>query len=132
MKEAQITVSKRDGPSVKVTFKEPESLEDPRWKELVNKPEEDINTLAVSAIRVKVQSGARDELDASKDDNGEAAVQKYLDEYQYKGGRTRGTSKKTPKLSKDAAKKGKFSIAQLAMLAEAGFDVEGDEEKAEA
>lgn len=118
-KEISFTVSKRDGPSVTVNFIEPENLQDPRWKDIVSNPDEDINTLAVAALRVRLQAGARDELE-----DGEAAVQKYVDEYVYKAGGTRAGARPKPKLSKEAAKKGKFSTAQLAMLKEAGFAVE--------
>ena len=121
-KKVAFTVSKRDGPSVEVSFMEPENLTDERWKAIVSNPDEDINTLAVAALRVRLQAGARDELE-----DGEAAVQKYVDSYVYKSGGTRAAAKPGAKLSKEAAKKGKFSAAQLAMLKEAGFAIEEDE-----
>lgn len=126
-KEVTFTVSKKGGPSVEVNFMEPENLEDPRWKDIVSNPDEDINTLAVAALRVRLQAGARDELE-----DGEAAVQAYVNEYVYKTGGTRAGARPKPKLSKDAAKKGKFSAAQLAMLKEAGFAIEEDAPEAQA
>ena len=119
-KAVKMKVSKRDGPSFMVMFEEPENLEDPRWNVLVEDPSKDINTLAVQAVRVKVQAVVREELD-----KGEEAVQKAVNEYTYKSVRA-GGKRAAPKLSKESAKKGKFSEAQLVMLKEAGFDIEGD------
>ena len=119
-KEAKLKVSKRDGPSFTVMFNEPENLDDPRWKDLLADPKSEINKLAVSALRVRVQAVARDSLD-----KGEEAVQKAVNEYNYES--KARSAKAAPTLSKKAAKDGKFSAAQLAMLAEAGFDIEPSE-----
>ena len=116
-KQITFTVSKKNGPSVEVTFAEPEGLSDARWDELVSN-KEDINTLALKALRVAIQAGAREELDG-----GEAAVQAYVNAYKYKAGGTRGARKPKP-ITKDVQKKGKFSKEQLEILALAGFTVE--------
>lgn len=125
-KDVTFAVSKRDGPSCEVTFSEPENLDDPRWKELVSDPKADINTLALKALRVSIQAGARDELD-----EGEAAVQAYVNEYQYKGGGRGGTRVKAKPVSKDLQKKAAFTPEQLEALKEAGFPVETMEEAAD-
>lgn len=117
-KQVTFSVSKRNGPSVEVTFDEPESLKDPRWDELVTNKDEDINTLALKALRVAVQAGAREELDG-----GQAAVQAYVNDYKYKAG-GRGGARRVKTVSKDLQKKAKFSKEQLEALAAAGFAVE--------
>jgi len=116
-KTVTFSVSKRNGPSVEVTFDEPETISDARWGELVNNVEEDINTLALKALRVSIQAGAREELDG-----GEEAVQTYVNTYKYKAGGTR-TAKAKP-VTKEMQKKGKFSKEQLEVLQAAGFMVE--------
>lgn len=118
-KEVTFDVSKRGGPSVTVTFKEPESLEDPRWQELVSSVDQDVNTLACQALRVKIQAGAREELDG-----GEKAVQDYVNTYQYKAGGRGGTRVKAKPVTKELSKKAKFTPEQLEALREAGFPVE--------
>jgi len=118
-KAATFTVSRRGGPSVEVTFNEPENLEDERWNEIVSNPDEDINTLALKALRVSLQAGARGYLD-----DGEDAVQSYVDTYQYKSGRGGGGRRAKP-VTKEMQKKGKFTAEQLEVLKAAGFAIEG-------
>ena len=115
-KQVTFSVSKRDGPSVEVTFSEPENLSDPRWNEIVSDKEADCNALALKALRVAIQAGAREHLEG-----GQKAVQEYVDSYQYKAG-ARGPRAAKPKpISKETQKKAKFTAAQLEALKEAGF-----------
>lgn len=111
-KQITFKVSKRGGPSAEATFDAPESVEDPRWAEVVSNPDEDINELAVQNLVIKMQSGARARLDM-----GEEAVQAYVNQYKY-GARTGGFS--APKISSEKAEELGFSEEQLAALAAAG------------
>ena len=119
-KEVTFAVSKRDGPSCEVAFMEPETLDDPRWNELVADPKTDINTLALKSLRVAIQAGAREELD-----DGEAAVQAYVNEYVYRGG-GRGIRVKKAPVTKDLQKRAKFSPEQIEALRAAGFPIEAE------
>lgn len=120
MATAEFKVSKRGGESVKVTKDLPDNLDDPRWKDIVLKPEEDIHELALQALIVKCQAGARARLEA-----GEAAVQAYVDAYQY-GARTGGFS--APSIAAADAQAQGFSEEQMAYLRAAGMKIESGEE----
>lgn len=124
-KDVTIKVSKRGGPSVEATFSRPETLDDPRWKELVEKLEL-INEAACRNVIVALQSGARNHLDADAEDDGAAAVQAYVDGFKFgiRQPGMGGAKKAAPKLSAAVAKQHKFSNAQLEALAAAGMNVE--------
>jgi hypothetical protein len=121
-KQTTFKVSKRGVVPIEVTFNAPENLSDPRWSEVVSKPDEDVNELAVQNLIIKIQSGARARLD-----NGAADVQKFVDEYKY-GARTGGAvGAKKVTLATEQVKQAKFSKAQLEMLRAAGVQIEGME-----
>lgn len=116
MATATFAVSKRGGESVEVSKEVPDNLEDPRWGNIVMKPEEDVHELALQALIVKCQAGARARLE-----QGEAAVQAYVDGYKY-GARAGGFT--APSISSAEAAEHAFSEDQLAYLRAAGMRVE--------
>ncbi len=122
MATATFNVSKRGGDSTEVSKEVPDNLEDPRWGDIVMKPEEDIHELALQALIVKCQAGARARLD-----QGEAAVQAYVDAYKY-GARSGGFT--APSVSAEAAAEQAFTPDQLAFLKAAGMRVEAEVEAA--
>ena len=115
-------VSTKDLPTVEVSKELPDTLQDPRWADIVMNPDEDIHSLAIGALIVKCQAGARARLG-----NGEAAVQNYVDNYKF-GARTGGYSAATIS-GEDAAAQG-FTDEQLEFLRAAGVrtPVEAEEE----
>lgn len=116
-KETTFKVSKRGiEEEFEVSFLEPESIEDPRWEELVSDYPGDINSLAVRSLVINIQAGARQRLEQGAD-----AVQSYVDSYKY-GARTGGFSK--PSISKKTVKEQKFTDEQLAALKAAGVQIE--------
>ncbi len=120
MATATFNVSKRGGESVEVSKEVPDNLEDPRWGNIVMKPEEDIHELALQALIVKCQAGARARLD-----QGDAAVQAYVDGYKY-GARSGGFA--APTVSASEAQDQAFTEEQLAFLRAAGMRVEAEAE----
>ncbi len=120
MATATFNVSKRGGESVEVSKEVPDNLEDPRWGNIVMKPEEDIHELALQALIVKCQAGARARLD-----QGEAAVQSYVDNYKY-GARSGGFI--SPAVTAAEASEQAFTDEQLAFLRAAGMRVEAEVE----
>lgn len=121
-KEVTFKVSKRGGASTECTFLAPESLEDPRWEDVVSNPAEDINELALQNLIIKIQSGARDELVES----GSTAAQEYVNTYKY-GARAGGF--KRPTVSASAQATLGFTEEQIAELKRLGvkFGVETDD-----
>lgn len=115
-KRTTFTVSKKGHDPVEVGWDAPESLNDERWVEIVSDPETDINNLAVQALIVKTQAGARNHLE-----NGAEAVQRYVDGYKF-GARSGGFV--APSLSAADTKKAKFSPEQLELLRKAGMKIE--------
>lgn len=113
------SVSKKGGPSMEGSWSAPESVDDPRWDEVVSNPEEDINELAVQNLIIKIQGGARNRLD-----QGEEAVQAYIDAYVY-GQRTSIATRK-PSLSDEQVSDLAFTPEQLAALRAAGMQVPGE------
>lgn len=122
-KQETFKVSKRGVEPTEVTFDQPESLDDPRWNELVSDPKKDINELAVQNLIIKIQSGARARLD-----DGAEEVQKYVNEYKYGARQAGGGGSRAKKVSlaSDQVKKAKFSEAQLAVLRAAGVSFEDE------
>ena len=118
MATATFNVSKRGGDSVEVSKEVPDNLEDPRWGNIVMKPEEDVHELALQALIVKCQAGARARLE-----QGEAAVQAYVDAYKY-GARSGGFV--SPSLSAEEASEQAFTEEQLAFLRSAGMRAEAE------
>jgi hypothetical protein len=118
-KQINFKVSKKGGPSATVVWDAPENTNDPRWDEVVSKPEEDINELAVQNLVIKIQAGARNRLEA-----GEAAVQEYVDAYKY-GARVGGFT--APSLAADKVAELGFTAEQLAALKAAGMKIPGAE-----
>lgn len=121
MKET-FKVSTKDGPTFEVTKDLPDNLDDPRWNEVVMNPAEDIHELALQALRVKCQAGAR-----SRIEQGEGAVQAYVDSYKF-GARTGGYT--APSISAEDAGAQGFSEEQLAFLKAAGMNTSAAEEAA--
>lgn len=109
------SVSKKGGDKVEVSKELPDNLDDPRWADVVMKPEEDIHALALGALIVKCQAGARARLEA-----GEDAVQAYVDAYKF-GARTGGFVR--PSISAEAAEEQAFTPDQLDYLRKAGMTV---------
>ena len=93
----------------------PDNLEDPRWNDLVLNPKEDIHELALQAVIVKMQAGARARLEL-----GDTAVQGYVDSYKF-GARSGGFT--APTMSPDDAEAQAFTPDQLEYLAAAGMKV---------
>lgn len=109
-------VSKRGGPSAEISWQAPESLDDPRWEEVVSDPEEDINTLAVQNLIIKIQAGARERLE-----DGEDAVNAYVEAYKF--GQRTSTRRPTPSLDETQVSDLGFTPEQLAALKAAGMQV---------
>lgn len=125
-KQVTFTVSKPGaGLKTECTFNAPENVSDPRWKEIVKNPDEDVNELAVQNLIIKIQAGARNELA----ENGADAAQKYVDTYQYRAG---GGGFKRPTISASVATSLQFSPAQLEALRLAGVKFTTAEEDAAA
>lgn len=126
-KQETFKVSKRGVEPVEITFDAPENLDDPRWDDLLSNKEEDINTLALQNLIIKIQSGARNRLE-----EGEDAVQEYVNSYKF-GARVGGGggSRKKPSLAADKARELGFSPEQLAALRAAGVEIPGLEDEDE-
>lgn len=119
-KQASFSVSKKGHKGVTVTTqRRPETLEEFESEGLVSSYPQDVIDLAWQNLVIKMQSGARSRLE-----QGEDAVQEYVDNYKY-GARTGGPIARKPKISEDKAKDLKFTEAQLQALAAAGVEVEG-------
>jgi len=115
-------VSKTGVEAVEPTFVAPENMDDERWKELVSSYPDDIHSLALQNLIIKIQGGARSRLEG-----GLAAVQEYVDAYKF-GQRGVGAPRKAVALSAEDISEGGFSPEQLEMLAKAGVAVPtGDE-----
>jgi hypothetical protein len=110
------TVSKKGHDPVEVGWDAPESLNDERWNQIVSDPDTDINNLAVQALIVKAQAGARNHLES-----GPEAVQAYIEGYKF-GARSGGF--RAPTMSAADVKKAKFSPEQLEMMRKAGMKFE--------
>ncbi|KKM21676.1 hypothetical protein LCGC14_1633060 [marine sediment metagenome] len=122
MATATFKVSKKDGLSVEVAKELPDNLDDPRWADVVLNPSEDIHDLAIQALTVKCQAGARARLE-----QGEAAVQAYVEAYKY-GARTGGFA--APVISGEDADAQGFTEEQLDFLRAAGMKTPTAEEAA--
>lgn len=123
-KQVTFTVSKKGHPGIKVTCdRSPETIEEFESLGLVKNYPQGVVDLAFQNWIIKVQSGARQRLE-----QGEAAVQKYVDEYVF-GDRAGGGGFRKPVLAAAKAKELKFTKAQLEALAAAGLVLE--EEQAE-
>jgi hypothetical protein len=121
-KDTTFKVSKTGVEPVKVTFAEPENLNDPRWTEL-GVDQAGINELAVQNLVIKIQGIARGKLG-----DGPSAVQAAVDGYKY-GQRASGGGTKKVSLSTDQVKQAKFTPEQLATLRAAGVVLPGMEEE---
>ena len=119
MATATFKVSKKDVEGVEVRREVPDSLEDPRWGDLVLKPEEDIHELALQALIVKIQAGARSRLEL-----GEQAVQAYVDSYKF-GARSSAIA--APTISASDAAEQAFTPEQLEYLQAAGMRLSADD-----
>ena len=69
-------VSKTGVEAIEVSREVPDNIDDPRWSDIVVNPSEDIHELALQALIVKCQAGARARLD-----QGTVAVQAYVEAY---------------------------------------------------
>lgn len=110
-------VSKRGVDPIEVRKDLPENLADPLWADVVDDPDSDINDLALQALVVKCQAGARNHLDKGLD-----AVQRFVDGYKY-GARSGGFI--APSISAEDAEAHGFSAEQLAFLRSAGMAIPG-------
>lgn len=123
-KETTFKVSKKGQPGVVATWTAPESLEDPRWQEIVKDGNKDIHAAALRSVVISIQSGARNRLNSEAEDNGLSSVQEFVDNFVYgvrqpgAGGGSRKAS-----ISADAQKDLKFSKAQRAALIAAGVEL---------
>jgi len=117
-RDVTFSVSKKGAEKMEVRWSAPESLDDPRWNDVVSNPATDINSAAVRNIIISIQSAAR-----SRMDSGPEAVQAFVDQFKT-GVRQPGGSRSRPTLSAAASKDLKFTPAQLAALAESGMNVE--------
>ncbi len=123
MQQITFKVSKTGVEAVEPTFDAPETFEDERWKALVTNYPQDVHSLALQNLIIKLQSGARSRLEG-----GLSAVQEYVDAYKF-GSRMVGAPRKAVALSADDIAEGGFSAEQLEMLAKAGVTVpRGDED----
>lgn len=122
-KEITFQVSKRGGPSTECRFLAPESVDDPRWGEVVSNPQEDIHELALQNLVIKIQAGARNELEES----GAEAAQAYVNQYKY--GARQGGGFRRPTLNSTQVKELKFSKAQLEALRAAGVKLTSEQEE---
>jgi len=116
--ETTFTVSKRGEEGIEVSWSAPENLDDPRWAEVVQDPEKDINSAAVRNIIISIQSGARSRLE-----QGAEAVQAFVDAFKT-GVRQPGGGRARPKLDAETSEALGFTEEQLAALSEAGMNVE--------
>ncbi len=123
-KPSTFKVSRTGVEAVTVNFVEPENLQDPRWGELGISPEA-LNEMAVQALVIRIQSGARGKLD-----EGPAAVQKFVDEYKY-GTRSGGGGTRKVTLAAEKVSSLKFTPEQLDALRAAGVVIPGMEESAD-
>ena len=114
-KQTSFGVSKAGFDKVEVTWMAPESVDDPRWAEVVTNPAQDINSAAVRNLIISIQSGARSRLA-----EGAEAVQEFVNSFKT-GVRQPGASRR-PTLSKEHGKL-KFTAEQLAALEASGMDV---------
>lgn len=124
-KQVTFEVSKPSaGLKTECVWDAPENVSDPRWGEVVTNPEEDVNELAVQNLIIKIQSGARKELE----ENGADAAQAYVNNYKY-GARVGGGFKR-PVVTASAAKQLAFTPEQIEALKAAGvkFDLAPAEE----
>jgi hypothetical protein len=113
-------VSKTGVEAIEVSREVPDNVDDPRWGDIVVNPSEDIHELALQALIVKCQAGARARLD-----QGATAVQAYVEAYKY-GARTGGVA--APVVSAADAQDQAFTEDQLAFLRQAGMRVEAEAE----
>jgi hypothetical protein len=121
-KQITFAVSKPSaGLKTECTWDAPESVNDPRWAEVVSNAEEDINELAVQNLVIKMQSGARNELE----ENGAEAAQRYVNEYKYRAGG--GGGFKRVAVGAQQVKELRFTEAQIAALRAAGVKFETEE-----
>jgi hypothetical protein len=116
-KDSTFSVSKRGVEPIEVRFAEPENINDPRWEELGVTPE-GINELATQSLVIKIQAGARNNLE-----KGPKAVQEFVDTYKY-GQRTGGGTRKVVIKSEDVQKAG-FTVEQIELLRAAGVSIPG-------
>jgi hypothetical protein len=119
-KSETVKVSKKGHDTIEFDYPFPESLEDPRWGEITNDGDQDVNSLAVAQFRVRLQAAARNVIE-----DGAEAVQAAVEEFVYGRRVSSGRSRRRARLSSDTVKKAKFSKEQLAALQEAGISIEG-------
>lgn len=127
-RQIMIKVSKRGGPSVKVPFEVPETVEE--WQKRAANGEADRDKLAVQQLVVKAQAGAREYLDDKAPDKGASKVAEYLANYVYdaKRERTPKVKRANVKVPKQAKKDPMALIAALReQLAAQGVEVDFDE-----
>ena len=115
MATATFKVSKKDFEEIEVKLEVPDTADDPRWEGLVLNPKEDIHNLALQALTVKIQAGARTRLEL-----GEQAVQAYVDSYKF-GARSSAIA--APSISAADAAEQNFTPEQLEYLRAAGMGV---------
>lgn len=125
-KQDTFSVAKKGVEPVEVTFNAPENLADPRWDELLSNRDEDIHTLALQNLIIKIQGGARSRLE-----DGEAAVQEYVDQYKF-GSRAAGAPRtRKATIPAERARELGFTEEQLAALRAAGVQIPGMEEESD-
>jgi len=118
-----IKVSKKGHDAIEFEYSLPESLEDPRWEEIANDPDADVNALAVAQFRVRLQAAARNVIE-----DGAEAVQQAVEQFVYGRRTSSGRKSRRARISSDTVKEAKFTKDQLAALQAAGIEVEGMED----
>lgn len=120
-KQSTFTVSKKGFKEFEVGVSLPETLDDPRWNEIVS-DKGDVHDLAMRAWIVQCQANARNRLEEGvSDEQNQATVQSAVSSYVY-GARSGGFQR--PTLAADKAKELKFTKEQLAQLAALGVKIE--------
>jgi len=119
-KDTTFKISKRDQEAIVVNFSEPENLDDPRWKAMVEGDDVTgaVHNLALQSYVIKAQAAGR-----AVFAEGAEAVQAAVDGYVFGARRTGGGTRKVS-IGKKESKALKFSPEQLAALAAAGVSFE--------
>lgn len=104
-----------DRTEVELSIEKPESVDDPKWDDLVSKSD-DINELAFQNFIIKLQAGIRG-TKSNPNALTEEAAEAYKEAYTYGAG-SRG--RRTPEVD---AEEGGFTEEQIALLKKAGVKV---------
>lgn len=121
-KDITFKVSKAGCEALEVTWSAPESVDDPRWEEVVSNPATDINDAAVRNLVISIQSGARSRINPEAEDGGAEAVQSFVSAYK-QGQRQAGGGGRSRKVTLSEDQQAMFTEEQLATLAAQGVQL---------